>query len=45
MKRRTLMALIIGAAIAWPFGAQAQQPMPVIGYFSIGSAASDNTVH
>jgi hypothetical protein len=42
MRRRDLMALIIGAAFAWPFGAHAQQPMPVIGWLSSGSLESDN---
>src|ERR1700730_7138372 len=42
MRRRDLIALIANAASAWPFGADAQQPMRVIGWLSSGSLESDN---
>jgi putative tryptophan/tyrosine transport system substrate-binding protein len=41
MRRRDFIKGIVGSATIWPLAAQAQQPMPVIGYLSSTSSSVD----
>ena len=42
MRRRDVIALFGGATVEWSVGSRAQQPMPGIGYLSVGSPATDD---
>lgn len=44
MRRREFLGVLGGGVVAWPVGARAQQPMPVLGYLS-GISAGDRAHH
>jgi putative ABC transport system substrate-binding protein len=42
--RRREFIVLLGSVAASPFAARAEQPMPVVGWLSIGSPESDNAI-
>jgi hypothetical protein len=43
MNRRGFISLLGGASTAWPVAAEAQQPLPVVGYFDATNTDLDPT--